>query len=120
MHINLLILKHNNNLVSFSFYLQKKLFIESHSSHTYRLFLDWFVETAMFQDFVHHKYSNEHGNGDDATLYFNVDSNFYDWFDARLMEKSENKCNTTQQDIDTIVRNSRVINKKAKLFKRTK
>lgn len=94
------------------FSLQKKLFVESHSSQTYRLFLEWFVETAMFRHFIHEKYNNR--NDEDAT---SNNSTFYDLFDARVLEKSQMKSKSTQQNMENIMKNCRIINGKAKTFK---
>lgn len=93
--------------------LQKKLFIESHSSQTYRLFLEWFVETAMFRHFIHEKYNKQN----DADAETGSTSTFYDIFDARVLEKSLMKSNSTQQNMENIMKNCRIINGKAKTFK---
>lgn len=90
--------------------MQKKLFIESNPSQTIRLFLEWLVETAMFRQFILEKYA----------LNYNPNSsiNFYDLFDARVLEKSENRTTeSTQQNMETIMKNCKIINKKAKTFK---
>lgn len=93
---------------------QKKQFIESHQSQTVRLFLEWFTETAMFQHFIEHKYhTNRSASHELATMH---DENMYDLFDARLLEKSENKTKATQ-NMENIMRNCRIINKKTKTFK---
>lgn len=44
------------------------------------------------------------------------DANHYALFDARLLEKSENKTKV-DDNIETIMKNSKIINKKAKTFK---
>jgi len=41
---------------------------------------------------------------------------YYELFEARLIEKSENK-STTKQNIESIVKNSKIINKKGQSFK---
>lgn len=89
---------------------QKKLFIESHLSQSYRLFLEWFVETAMFRHFVHQKFPTR--SADDE---IDVESTFYDLFDSRIL-KSESDSNTTQHNIEMIMKKCRVIKKK-KTFK---
>lgn len=64
----------------------------------------------MFRQFILEKYA----------LNFNQNNsiNFYDLFDARVLEKSENRTTTTtQQNMETIMKNCRIINKKAKTFK---
>lgn len=44
------------------------------------------------------------------------DVNHYALFDARLLEKSENKTNV-DDNIEIIMKNSKIINKKGKTFK---
>lgn len=95
------------------FSLQKKLFIESHSSQQYRLFLEWFVETAMFRHFIHERYNKRQNVDETAT----PNSTFYDIFDARVLEKSQMKSKSTQQNMENIMKNCRIINGKAKTFK---
>lgn len=96
--------------------MQKKLFIESHSSRSYSLFLEWFVETAMFRHFVHQKYTKHENSGTDRMPSWIADSNFYDLFDSRIW-KNENESNSTQQNMEMIMKNCKVINKKGKTFK---
>lgn len=107
------------------FLFQKKLFIESHSSQSYRLFLEWFIETAMFRHFVHQKYSTvqrDSGSGSSNSGAgggaWAAETKFYDLFDSRIM-KSENEStsSSTQQNMELIMKNCKVINKKAKTFK---
>lgn len=96
--------------------MQKKLLIDSHTSQTYRLFLEWFVETAMFRHFVSRKFPSRQSSVQLYDLASVRDTNFYDLFDARLLEKSENKTKSTQ-NMENIMKNCRIINKKAKTFK---
>jgi len=90
-------------------HFDKKLFIESHSSQSYRLFLEWFVETAMFRHFVHQKFEQ---NTSDAAN----ENKFYDLFDSRIL-KSEHEPASARQNIESIMDNFRVLNKKGKTFK---
>lgn len=93
--------------------IQKKLLIESHTSQSYRLFLEWFVETAMFRHFVQQKFAHASDrNGNDAAT---VDRTFYDLFDSCILE-SESDTNTTIHNIEMFVKKCRVIKKK-KTFK---
>ncbi|KAJ6644036.1 DENN domain-containing protein 2C [Pseudolycoriella hygida] len=87
---------------------EKDVFIQSHNCKYVRLFLEWFVETAMFRHFMNTKYLP---NASDS-----YDSNHYALFDARLLEKSENKTRV-DDNIETIMKNSKIINKKTKTFK---
>lgn len=73
------------------------------------MFLEWFVETAMFRHFMNTKYSLD--NASECG-----DSNHYALFDARVLEKSENKTKV-DDNIEIIMKNSKIINKKAKTFK---
>lgn len=90
----------------FSFILQKESFIQSHPCPSVRLFLEWFVETSMFRHFIQSRVDQD-GDVTDST---------YALFDARLLEKAENRTKTAQ-NIETIMKNCKIINKKAKTFK---
>lgn len=89
-------------------FLQKTEFIENHKSQTIRFFLEWFIETAMFRQFIHDKYSKN--NSDEH-------SHFYDLFDARIFQKDQSKAQSQQQNMEMLVKNSRIINKKGTTFK---
>lgn len=94
-------------------FFQKKLFIESHTTQAYRLFLEWFVETAMFRQFIHEKY-NEVSDDEAPTNT----SKFYDVFDARVLEKSQTRSNSTQQNMERIMKNyEKLSNGKGRTFK---
>lgn len=80
----------------------------------------------MFRHFVHQKYStvqrdsgnsssNSGGGGSGAWA---AETKFYDLFDSRIM-KSENEStsSSTQQNMELIMKNCKVINKKGKTFK---
>lgn len=88
------------------------MFVESHTSQSYRLFLEWFVETAMFRHFVHQKFADKRVDGSND---IEVERTFYDLFDSRIL-KSESDSNTTQHNIEMIMKKCRVIKKK-KTFK---
>ncbi|XP_055312265.1 uncharacterized protein LOC129574366 [Sitodiplosis mosellana] len=92
-------------------------FIASHSSQSYRLFLEWFVETAMFRHFVQQKFSEPDPINGPNTASWMAQSNFYDLFDSRIL-KNENESSSTQQNMEIIMKNCKVINKtKTKTFK---
>lgn len=101
-------------LLSF-FFLQKKLFIESHSSQSYRLFLEWFVETAMFRHFIQKRFPTKQNASDDDPVA-GADDKFYDLFDSRI-SKNDNDLAGTQQGIEAYKKNFRDINKKTRTFK---
>lgn len=106
-------------------FLQKKLFIESHSSQSYRLFLEWFIETAMFRHFVHQKYttrsdsssSSSSGGGGGSGGAWLAETKFYDLFDSRILKSENESSASTQQNMEIIMKNCKVINRKAKTFK---
>lgn len=102
-----------NNLI---FLLQKKAFIESHSSPTIRLFLEWFTETAMFGHFVRCKYQDEQAQSKLTSDISLSKQNYYDLFDTKLLEAGDDKLKTTQ-NVENIMKNCRIINRKAKTFK---
>lgn len=62
----------------------------------------------MFRQFMNTKYLMDGSEG--------CDSNHYALFDARLLEKSENKTRV-DDNIEIIMKNSKIINKKTKTFK---
>lgn len=84
-------------------------FIQSHHEQTIKFFLEWFLETSMFRHFYNARYEDR--TSEDVEC-----DNFYILFDARVMEKSENSVKTSQ-NIETIVKNSKIINKKGKTFR---
>lgn len=100
-------------LPNFPSILQKKLFIESHSSQSYRLFLEWFIETAMFRHFIHQKYTQR----DSSSGAWMAETKFYDLFDSRILKSENESSSSTQQNMEIIMKNCKVINKKAKTFK---
>lgn len=69
----------------------------------------------MFRHFIAHKYAQTH-RSTSYELATMQNNNMYDLFDARLLEKSENKTKATQ-NMENIMRNCRIINKKTKTFK---
>lgn len=66
----------------------------------------------MFRYFVHQKFT-QNADGTNAS---SSESKFYDLFDLRIL-KSENESSSTQQNMEIIMKNCKVINKKAKTFK---
>lgn len=63
----------------------------------------------MFRQFMNTKYLMDDSDG-------GCDTNHYALFDARLLEKSENKTRV-DDNIEIIMKNSKIINKKTKTFK---
>ena len=76
----------------------------------------------MFRHFINCKFQpsdststsggRSSGNGNGSL----TDDGYYDLFDARSLEKSENKTKTNQ-NIENLMKNCRIINKKAKTIK---
>lgn len=62
----------------------------------------------MFRQFMNTKYLLD--------MSENCDTSHYALFDARLLEKSENKTKV-DDNIEIIMKNSKIINKKTKTFK---
>lgn len=69
----------------------------------------------MFRHFVYQKFKNECEAGE-TEVDTTTESKFYDLFDSRIL-KSEHESSSTQQNMEMIMKNCRVINKKAKTFK---
>lgn len=59
----------------------------------------------MFKHFIGEKFNKNENN---------TSSSFFDLFDASVMEKQQNK---PQLNMEIIMKNSRIINKKGKTFK---
>jgi hypothetical protein len=117
--------------------LQKDKFIQSHGCPSVRLFLEWFLETSMFRHFLNTKSfiaaSSTTSSGPDSRMNNtsnhkqnkgnnnnNQNHKFYTLFDSKLIEKSENKTKTTHtyaNNMELIMKNCRILNKKTKSFK---
>lgn len=96
---------------------EKDMFVQSHPNATVNLFLEWFVETAMFRHFQNNKIFKPDNKLVDSTLLEkHTDGNFYAVFDAKLRERAQNN-SKTDQNIENIVKNCKLINKKGKTFK---
>lgn len=96
----------------------KEVFIESHPLASVNLFLEWFVETSFFRHILHNKAQFKSGNlaVERVLVDEQLEANYYDLFDAKLLEKAENK-SKTDQSIENIMKNCKLINKKTKTFK---
>lgn len=80
--------------------LQKRELIESQTSASVKLFLEWFIETSMFQNFLH--------TLDSEKLY-------YQPFFLKLQEKSYT-INRSYQNVEALIRNCHIINKKSNTY----
>lgn len=76
-----------------------------------RLFLEWFIETAMFGHFVRCRYQAEQAQSNQSS-----DQHYYDLFDTKLLETGQNRLKNAQ-NVENIMKNCRIINRKAKTFK---
>ncbi|XP_055916083.1 uncharacterized protein LOC129948953 [Eupeodes corollae] len=93
-------------------YFDKEQFIQSHKSQNAKLFLEWFVETSMFRGYVNNRYKTELGD-----VVCDTSTEFYNTFDARLMEKSESNVKT--RNMESILKGSNIFKKsKSKSFKK--
>lgn len=97
---------------------EKDAFIQSHPVASVNLFLEWFVETSLFRHFLNNKPQFGGGNvaQERVVLDEQLGQSYYTLFDAKLLEKAENK-SKTDQSIENIMKNCKLINKKAKTFK---
>lgn len=82
----------------------------------------------MFRHFVHQKYStagagqrdnsSSNSSGSGSGSGWSAESKFYDLFESRILKsKNESTSASTQQNMELIMKNCKVINKKAKTFK---
>ena len=89
---------------------QKEEFIQRHKSQNVKFFLEWFVETSMFKRFVKDRFETEEKSEENE--------DFYKLFDVQILEKcNEGNNKKTMENIEAIVKNSKIINKKGKTFK---
>lgn len=70
----------------------------------------------MFRHFIHQKFVDKDAAGSSNAPVWMAETKFYDLFDSRIL-KNENESNTTQQNMEMIMKNCKVINKKTKTFK---
>lgn len=94
----------------------KEIFIRSHPVASVNLFLEWFVETSLFRHFWYNKPQFGGEAGERIVADHQLEENYYALFDAKLLEKAENK-SKTDQSIENVMKNCKLINKKAKTFK---
>lgn len=93
-------------------YFDKEQFIQSHKSQNTKLFLEWFVETSMFRGYVNNRYKTELGD-----VVCDTSSEFYNTFDAKLLERSGSNLKT--RNMESILKGSNIFKKsKSKSFKK--
>uniref|UniRef100_A0A182QHB9 UDENN domain-containing protein n=1 Tax=Anopheles farauti TaxID=69004 RepID=A0A182QHB9_9DIPT len=98
-----------SNLNSHSY--EKSSFLEQFENPETRLFLDCFLETVMFADFLEHWHSSKY----DAKSSDTVNSFDYTLFNSKIAEKSQTKY-WHSATFDEIVANSKHIDRKGRTF----
>lgn len=94
----------------------KEKFIESHSDQAVKFFLEWFLETVMFKEFLRTK--NEH---DKQREEGNTAPHFFDLYNTKVLEKSATISNQQQRkNVELLMKNSRQLNKRKNFKDRIK
>lgn len=94
----------------------KDAFIESHGDEAVKFFLDWFLETVMFKEFLRKKADSDR-HREDGT----ASSTFYDLFNTKVVEKSATMSTQQQRkNVERLMKNSRQLNKKRNFKDRIK
>jgi hypothetical protein len=94
----------------------KEKFIESHSDQATKFFLEWFLETVMFKEFLRNKSEHDKQREEGATA-----SNYFDIFNTKVLEKSATISNQQQRkNVELLMKNSRQLNKKRNFKDRIK
>lgn len=97
---------------------ERQAFIRSHPTQSVNLFLEWFAETSLFRHFLNNKLLVRGDQARDSFLIDNqLEASYYALFDAKLLEKAENKTSKADQSIENVIKNCKLINKKAKTVK---
>lgn len=94
----------------------KEKFIESHGDQSVKFFLEWFLETVMFKEFLSAKGEHDKQREDGVTA-----PNFFDLFNAKVLEKSATLSNQQQRkNVELLMKTSRQINKRRNFKDRIK
>lgn len=94
----------------------KEKFIETHSDQAVKFFLDWFLETVMFKEFMRKKGDHDKQREDGATA-----SNYFDLFNTKVLEKSATMSNQQQRkNVELFMKSSRQVNKRRNFKDRIK
>lgn len=96
---------------------QKDKYIESQSNESVRFFLEWFLETVMFKEFLHEKVKHdEHRQSGVAPI-----STYFELFDAKVIEKSATLSSHEQKrNVELFMKKSRQANRKRNFKERIK
>jgi hypothetical protein len=94
----------------------KEKFIESHADLAVKYFLEWFLETTMFKEFLRKKSEHDKQRDEGATA-----PNYFDMFNTKVLEKSATISNHQQRkNVELLMKNSRQLNKKRNFKDRMK
>lgn len=94
----------------------KEKFIETHSDEAVKFFLEWFLETVMFKEFLRKKSNHDKQREENAIV-----SNYFDLFNTKVLEKSATMSNQQQRrNVELLMKNSRQLNKKRNFKDRIK
>jgi hypothetical protein len=86
----------------------KEKFIEKHSDLSVKYFLEWFLETIMFKEFLRKKTEHDKQRDEGATA-----PNFFDLFNVRVLGKSATISNDLQRkNVALLLKNLRQLDKK--------
>lgn len=94
----------------------KEKFIETHSDQAIKFFLEWFLETVMFKEFLRKKIEDDKQREENASV-----SNYFDLYNTKVLEKSVTISNQQQRkNVELLMKNSRQLNKKRNFKDRIK
>lgn len=91
---------------------EKNQFIETHKDQATKYFLEWFVETVMFKDFLVRKKENEKQREAMGQI-----TNYFDLFNAKVLEKSATLSNHQQKKNFQLLMKSNKQHKQKRNFK---
>ena len=95
----------------------KETFMESHDDQAVKFFLDWFLETVMFKEFLRKKADYDRKKEEGGS----ISTIFFDLFNTKILEKSETMSNQQQRkNVELLMKNSRQLNKKRNFKDRIK
>lgn len=102
------------NMSSLNFVKEK--FIESHADEAVKFFLEWFLETVMFKEFLRTKGEHDKQRGEGNTT-----PSFFDLYNTKVLEKSATLSNQQQRrNVELLMKNSRQLNKRRNFKDRIK
>ena len=85
------------------------------SDRSTQLFLEWFVETSIFHQFLKKKLQHDQLKAKNTEAR---EESFYDLFNEKVLEKSKNKTSSQHyKKVEALVKNCKMMNRKARTFK---